>query len=71
MDDEEKLVDDDITAIQKFLKDNYIKKVENINLLKFGSTYLVIFAIFFDKNISLKDADLKRNFLEDSISFNI
>lgn len=49
------------------LKDNDIKKVENINLLKFGSTYLVIFAIFFDKNISLKDADLKRNFLEDSI----
>ena len=37
---------------------------KNLNLVKFGHTYLVIFAIYFKDNISLSEADQIRNNLE-------
>lgn len=49
------------------LKNENIKKAENINLIKFGQTYLAIFEIYFDENITIKEADEIRNRLEEEI----
>ena len=49
------------------LKNKNIKRVENINLIKFGQTYLAIFEIYFSKNITIKEADEERNTLEEEI----
>ena len=49
------------------LKNENIVKVENISLMKFGQSYLVILSIYFKDNINLKDADLERNRLEEDI----
>ena len=49
------------------LKNKNIKRVENINLIKFGQTYLAIFEIYFSKNITIKEADKERKALEEEI----
>ena len=57
-----------VRSIKKFiLKNENIEKVENLNLIKFGHTYLVIFAIYFKNDISLSKADNERNNLEKEI----
>ena len=57
-----------VRSIKKFiLKNENIGKVENLNLIKFGHTYLVIFAIYFKNDISLSKADNERNNLEKEI----
>ncbi len=49
------------------LNNKNIKKVENVNLIRFGQTYLAIFEIYFSKNITIKEADKERKILEDEI----
>ncbi len=49
------------------LKNESIEKVESQNIIKFGQTYLVICAIYFKDNISLKKADEERNKLEKEV----
>lgn len=57
-----------VRSIKKYiLKNEQIEKVENLNLIKFGHTYLVIFAIYFKNDISLSKADELRNDLEKEI----
>lgn len=53
--------------IGKQEKNENIEKVENLNLIKFGHTYLVIFAIYFKNDIPLSKADNERNNLEKEI----
>lgn len=54
-----------VRSIKKYIsKNEQIIRIENLNLVKFGHTYLVIFAIYFKDNISLSEADQIRNNLE-------
>ncbi len=57
-----------VRSIRNYIqKEEKIARVENINLIKFGQTYLAIFAIYFNENISIKEADEIRTNLEKNI----
>lgn len=49
------------------LRNENIGKIKIKSFIKFGGTYLIILEIYFNKNISVKDADIERNKLEEEL----